>query len=278
MTIYSHSRLNTFEQCPKKFKFKYLDKIIPSVETSIEAHVGKSVHEALEWLYKEIKNEKLPALDEVLLEYKKSWDKEWDPNMKNPTKRFSTDEHYNRGIRFLLEYYMKHKPFDDNTLDIEKKIIIILDEEGKYKLQGFIDRLVYNLETEEYEIHDYKTSGNLPNSEKIEKDRQLALYSIAIKEKFGHDKEVALVWHYLAFNRRIYSKRTNEQLDQLKKDTIELIENIESTKEFPPKKSALCNWCEYKAICHAWNKDLPETKEEAEKILREADGKISDYT
>ena len=162
---------------------------------------------------------------------------------------------------------MRHKPFDDNTLEVEKKVFIDLDKEGKYKMIGFIDRLVYNLETKEYEVHDYKTSQNLPQPEAVENDRQLALYSIAIKELFGKEKKISLIWHYLAFNRKITSQRTNEQLNKLKKDTIELIKKIESTLEFPPKKSYLCHWCEYKDICPLWSKDPPKDREEAQKML-----------
>ncbi len=136
-------------------------------------------------------------------------------------------------------------------------------------VQGFIDRLVYNLQTGEYEVHDYKTANSLPSLQKIQNDRQLALYSIAVKEKYGKDKDVSLIWHYLAFNRKIISKRTDEQLQRLKDDTIELIKTIESTERYPTNKTSLCSWCEYKPICPQWNSNPPETKEEAEEYLRE---------
>ena len=272
MVVYSHSRLRTFEECPKKFKFRYIDKIIPTVEKSIESHLGKVVHETLEWLYRQVKEGRYPRIDDVVIYYSKRWEKTWDPAIKNVKKKLTTREFFNRGVQFLLDYYMRHKPFKDNTLDVEKKITISLDKNGKYKILGFIDRLVYNLETGEYEVHDYKTSGNLPQPEAIDKDRQLGLYTIAIKEEFGKGKKVSLIWHYLAFNRRIYSKRTDEQLEQLKRETIELIKKIESEMEFEPRKSYLCSWCEYKPICPAWVKNPPKTKEEAEKILREITG------
>ena len=273
MPLYSHSRLSAFEKCPRKFRFRYLDRIIPPIEKSIETHLGKSVHTALEWLYLEVKEKRIPSIDDVVIYYSKTWEKNWDPAIKNVKKQLTTKDFFNRGVQFLLDYYMRNKPFDDNTLDIEKRIFIILDQTGKYKIQGFIDRLVYNLKTKEYEIHDYKTSSNLPQPEDVDNDRQLGLYSLAIKELFGKDKEVSLIWHYLAFNRKIYSKRTNEQLDILKKETIELIKKIEATTEFPTKKSYLCHWCEYKPICPVWNKNPPKSKEEAEKILRKVNGK-----
>ena len=48
--LYSHSRLASFENCPKQFEFRYIQKI-PSETESIEAFVGKRVHEVLERLY-----------------------------------------------------------------------------------------------------------------------------------------------------------------------------------------------------------------------------------
>ena len=47
--IYSHSRLATFEDCPKRFEYRYVLKI-PTDTEGIEAFVGKRVHEVLERL------------------------------------------------------------------------------------------------------------------------------------------------------------------------------------------------------------------------------------
>jgi len=247
--IYSHSRLSTFEQCPLKFKYRYIDYIKPEIEMSIESYLGKIVHSTLEWLYNQIKKNKIPNIDETITYYATKWEENYKPEIIIINKELTLKDYFNKGVEYVLNYYTKHSPFDDNTLEIEKRIIISLDENEEYKIQGFIDRLTYNLKTKEYEIHDYKTANNLPQQDKIDNDRQLALYAIAIKEIFGKEKEICLIWHYLAHNKKIISKRTNNQLEQLKKETLELIKKIESTTEFPPNKSILCNWCEYKSIC-----------------------------
>ncbi len=247
MVIYSHSRLSTFEQCPYKFKLRYIDKIIPEIENTIESYLGGIVHETLEWVYIETKNGGVPTIDSMIVYYSELWEKEFKPETRIVRKNMSAKDYFNKGIKFLLDYYMRHSPFRDGTIEVEKKIIIELDENSK--LQGFIDRFVYNDENEEYEIHDYKTANSLPSREKIDSDRQLALYSIAIKEKYGYDKEVVLIWHYLAHDTKIVSRRTNEQLEELKVKIIELIRKVEATINFPPMKSALCGWCEYKNMC-----------------------------
>lgn len=257
MAVYSHSKLSTYEQCPFKYKLRYLDKIKPVIEQTIEAHLGSSVHSTLEWIYNSLKQnpEKIFDLDEIIVFYSNVWREKYNPKILIVRRELTDKDYFEKGVRFLVDYFLKHSPFKDGTIECEKRIFIELDENTK--IQGFIDRLVHNIETGKYEIHDYKTANMLPTQEEKDKDRQLALYSIAIKEIYGNDKEVVLVWHYLAHNHKIISTRTNEQLENLKEETKELIKEIESAKEFPFNKTILCEWCEYKDICPAWNPNSP---------------------
>ena len=259
--VFSHSRLSAFEQCKLKYKFRYIDGIIPEIERTIESHLGNVVHSALEWFYKKVKLGKIPTVDELVVYYSNIWKEEYEDEIPIVKKNMTVKDYFNKGVEFLIHYYLEHHPFNDNTIAVEEEILFDLDENGEYKIRGFIDRLTYNLETEEYEVHDYKTSSNFPNNGDMEKDRQLALYAIAIKERYGRDKTVKLIWHYLFFKKKIVSKRTNEQLEKLKKETLELIKEIEATKEFTPKKSYLCAWCEYKSVCPAWGNKPPEKQE-----------------
>ncbi len=67
MTIYSHSRLSCFEQCPNKFKLKYIDRVESDIEQSVEAFLGSRVHETLEKLYRDLDYHKLNSLDDLLV-------------------------------------------------------------------------------------------------------------------------------------------------------------------------------------------------------------------
>ncbi|MBU0893817.1 MAG: PD-(D/E)XK nuclease family protein [Nanoarchaeota archaeon] len=254
MKIYSYSKINSFEQCPKKFKYKYINKI-KVLEKSVESLLGFTVHSVLEYLYNEVKSKRIPEIGKIITIYSETWKENYNENIKIVKKEFTERDYFNKGVEFLVNYYLKNHPFKDNTLETEKKIEILLDESANIKLIGFIDRLVHNLETGEYEIHDYKTANNLPTKEQVENDKQLALYAIAIKELFGKEKEVALIWHYLAHGIKINSKRTNEQLGELKKEILFLINKIESATNFPTYISKLCDWCEYKNICPAWKEN-----------------------
>ncbi len=55
--------------------------------------------------------------------------------------------------------------------------------------------------------------------------------------------------HYVVFDKEICSKRTEEQLEDLKQEYIRLIDEIESTEKYEPTVSSLCGWCSYQEIC-----------------------------
>jgi RecB family exonuclease len=233
---------------------KYIKKLKPDFDKTIEAHLGTCVHDALEWLYSEVLRGRVPSLDQVIIKYQETWGETYNEDFSIAKPGMKEENYFEKGIKFIVDYYLKHQPFNDGTIALEKQIYIELHPEFPHRITGFIDRLVYNKETGEYEIHDYKTASTIPDKDKIETDRQLALYSIAIKQNYGTDKPILLTWHYLNHNIQIFSRRTNEQLEELKIEIMELIKKIESTKEFEANVSKLCEWCEYNRSCPVFGK------------------------
>ncbi|MFH1589444.1 MAG: PD-(D/E)XK nuclease family protein [archaeon] len=259
MTIYSHSRISTFESCKLKFKFKYIDKLEPEIKATVETFLGSRCHDVLEQLYKDLKHQKKTTKEELIANFEKAWKEQWSDEVLIVRKDYTEENYIDMGRKFLSDYYNHYAPFDQaTTIGIETRIVIKLDKEGKYQIQGYIDRL--DSKGEIYEIHDYKTANNLPLQEYLDKDRQLALYSIAIKEQYKEAKDVKLIWHYLAFDKEVSSKRTDEQLESLRAEVIGLIQEIQACREFPSKTSALCDWCEFRPICPQW-KHLYNTEE-----------------
>jgi putative RecB family exonuclease len=269
MAVYSNSKIETFEQCRLKFKYRYIDKIIPEIAKGIEAHLGDMVHRTLEWLYIQVMKNAIPSVNDLISFYSEKWQEIYSPDMPIVNKTMTAKDYFNRGVEFLINYYMKYHPFQDNTIATEKRIEIDLDGIGNKRLIGYIDRLAHNLENNEIEIHDYKTSNTIMTKEKVENSRQLSIYSLAIKEMFGKEKNVCMIWHFLAHDMKICLRKTNEQLEQLRKEIIELIEEIERTRDFPPTKSQLCYWCEYMDICPIWNKNSKREKQEELKFKNE---------
>jgi putative RecB family exonuclease len=248
MEVYSHSRLKAYKDCPRKYKLKYLVKTDPGTE-GIEAFVGNVVHGTLEKCYKDAKLTKVNTMEELLSYYDVLWEKSWHSAVVIRKKGF-TESHYRQsGNKMIGDYYKRYVPFDsDTTIGTEMNVNFPLDDSDRYKLRGKIDRLSRTAD-DIYEIHDYKTSASLPTQEHADKDHQLALYQIGVRKEWPHIKDFRLIWHYLAFDTELVSCRSKEDLSQVAAQTISAIDEIEAAKDFPPKESGLCAYCEYPDLC-----------------------------
>lgn len=247
MITYSHSRINTFENCPLQYKFNYIEKI-KCDEESIEAFVGSRFHETMEKLYQDLRF-RVYTLEELLSYYEDQWSKNYHENILIIRKERTVEDYKNLGRKCIEDYYRRYHPFNQRrVLAIEKRIVIDLQGDEKYLVQGYIDRIDQK-EDGTYEIHDYKTSGSLPEQSYLDQDIQLALYQIGIKNIWKDVEQVNLIWHYVTFDKEMSSTRTKEELETLKENIIALIDEIENTEEFLPKESVLCNWCAYPDLC-----------------------------
>lgn len=267
---FSHSRLQTFEQCPYKYKLKYLDKLEPVLGPSIESVLGECVHKTLEKLYIDLKFHKILTKEQLLEFFEIEWSRKLTTDIQIIRKEYTKENYKQMGEKFLSDYYDHYHPFNQaKVIGTEEEIKIPLD--NQYELIGYIDRLDYNKKEQAYEIHDYKTSANLKNQQELDTDRQLALYAQAIKQKYKDAKKIKLVWHFLAHDKEVDSYRTDLELIDLKQKTLSLIKFIESQKHFEPKVSSLCDWCEYKPICPKWS-HLYKTKISPQKTLTPDEG------
>ena len=248
MTVYSHTRMSTFEQCPLKFKLHYIDGI-RTEEDSIEAFMGKRFHETMEKAYKNRTTRQFSAEDLKKI-FDNLWKKEWNEHVVVVRADRTAEDYRKIGHKAIEDYHRRYAPFTAGRLiDVERKIFVDLDDNGGHKITGGIDRLM-EMEDGCFEIHDYKTSNHVPDQAELDADRQLALYEIAVRKSWPSGvKSVDLVWHYVVFDKEMRSRRTPEQLEKLKRDTVALIDRIEAATEFPPCESNLCKWCNFRKIC-----------------------------
>jgi len=245
--IYSHSQLAAYENCPLKYKFIYRDKIKRYTE-GVEAFLGSRVHEVLQKCYEDSKRGKINPLADLLAHFDAIWEKNWHEEIAIVRTGMTADHYRISGHKMLTAYYARHSPFDkDITVATEELVSFSIDNE-RHRLRGYIDRISRTPDGA-YHINDYKTSASLPTQSDADADRQLALYQIALRQRWPHANTVHLVWHYLAFDCALISHRSPEALAKLERDTARLIDEIEATQNFPPKESALCNWCEYSDLC-----------------------------
>lgn len=249
MSVFSHSRIEAYETCPKKYEFSYLIRP-PKGPDGIEAFMGSRVHDALEWLYGEIKVCRLPDEEDVVERFRSAWEAEWSDDIRIVRPGRTTDDYHAIGEKALRAYYRRYHPFDAaTTVGLELRVMLPLDDD--HEIVGYIDRLD-KVADGVWEIHDYKTSATLMTQDKADADRQLALYELAIRQMYADVRQVTLVWHYLVFDHEVRSSRTPEQLADLREQVLASVVHIEAQHEFPTRSSNLCDWCEYRSLCPAW--------------------------
>jgi putative RecB family exonuclease len=259
MAVFSHSRIDTYQTCPKKYEFAYLLKA-PKGPDGIEAFTGSRVHDALEWLYEQVRLCRLPDVEDVIERFAQVWDAEWSDDVRITRAERTAGDYRAIGEKALRDYHARYHPFDQGTtVGLEQQVRLRLDE--THEIVGFIDRLV-KAGDGRWEIHDYKTSNSLPTQDKVDADRQLALYALAVREMYPDAQDIDLVWHYVAFDHEVRSKRTPEQLEELREQVLAQVLHIESQSDFPPKGSTLCDWCDFGRLCpvtkHLYDLASPE--------------------
>ena len=284
MAVYSHSKLGAFESCPRQYWYSYIGK--PEIETvdSVEAFLGTRVHESLEELYSRQMGGQLMAPEDLLVFYEQQWKREWYDGIHIVSKTFKAADYREVGREALKAYHKRYHPFNQSrTIKLEAKILVDLDSAGKYRLQGYIDRLAQR-EDGTYEIHDYKTNRAMPTQQDADADRQLALYQIGVQGMWKDVRGVALIWHYVRFDKELRSGRTPDRLKELKGQVIATIDDIESRGHaeaaFPTSKSTLCQWCGYREICPATRHpvavaNLPPKKFKADEGVALVDGWVA---
>ena len=265
MAIFSISRIGAFRDCPRQYKFAYIERPEVEFQDTVEAFLGSRVHEALEKLYRDKMHEKALSLPRLLEDFNKSWSEKWSQKVLLVRKDYTADNYRRMGERFLGDYYRRYAPFEQGrVVGLETQETVALDEGGLYRLHVRIDRLV---DTGDglYEVHDYKTSSGLPAQEELDRDIQLAAYSLWVRRRFKDFKRVRLVWHFLAFDKEMDSWRTDEDLEKVRQKLLDDIRTIEAAEDFPPRVSRLCGWCLYRPLCpmfrhEAHTAGLPENE------------------
>ncbi|MFH2055615.1 MAG: PD-(D/E)XK nuclease family protein [bacterium] len=272
--IYSHSRLETFESCRLKFKYQYIDKPDILKRESVEAFLGSRVHDTLEALYKNKLMAKEWTRAEFLKHYETIWQRQLPESIYIVNKEYTLEHYFQQGYQALEKYWDHYFPFDqEKTIALEQRVQISLDRDGRYRLQGFIDRLSKSPEGV-WQIRDYKTKRRLATQEQADRDRQLALYNLGVQAMWPDAQQAELIWHYLLFDEEIKSLPDRERLERVRIVTILLIQEVERAIEaddYPYNESALCDWCDFFDICPA-KKHLSQIRQLPPREFKEDEG------
>jgi putative RecB family exonuclease len=248
--IFSHSQLETYENCPQKYRLQYIERL-KTPRKSIEAFTGSLVHESLESLYRDVLMGRRLSLEDLERRYLARWRDLCSSDVFMARSEYSREDYRSMGLKCLRDYYHRYHPFTGVVpVWLEQRVRMSIPDAcgNSVDFMGIIDRLD-SLEGGRYEIHDYKTAMSLPTQEKIEADRQLTLYQKAVQEAFADAEGVELVWHYLVFDREVRLRRQPQEVEKVSREAAMLAREIEAAEDFPARESNLCAWCELQEHC-----------------------------
>lgn len=245
----SYSALETFRNCPLKYKLQVIDKL--PTPKSVESVFGTLVHSALKFAHEG--GFLPPSESDVLNHFSLSWNTDIFQNDQVQERMAFT-----RGIKIIQDYFKKNNIQDVKIVALESRFsITIIDQKSqeKHLISGIIDRIDKIEGNTEFEIIDYKTSRKLPSQETVENNWQLLIYLLAFLKRYpqyeNQPEKIKLSLYYLNHGVKL-SIIKNKQ--QLKEGVQKILAEIKAIKEsnFPPILSPLCNWCGYQKICPMW--------------------------
>ena len=242
---YSFSKINTHQQCPRKFKYIYVDKAPRLEEPSIPLAKGKFIHLLLEHHgdLQKVKQDKefkeivaVLGKDGIRDNYKIYTDFKKSAIGKKFTGFNEVFTELKLGLSQDLEFFNYDSYKDPNLL-----------------LRGYIDA--------GFEVNnrlllvDWKT-GKIPNTTNW---GQLLYYSIGLFSKMPYD-EIVIAYVYIEHQKVIHKKVTRKNIMKYKKALLDSIEPIEEDVHFKKNETALCDWCPFQGHCQndgTWDNEIP---------------------
>lgn len=253
----SYSALETFQRCPLKFKFQYLDKI--KAKKSKEALFGTLLHNALKILHEP--GLVIPTEDEILKYLAQNWDSSIYESEQESAIAFS------QAVKILKNYYAKNYPAQFNVVALETPFEAPIKIGDDFHLiTGKIDR-IDKADDQLFEVIDYKTTKKMPSQESVDNNLQLSVYHLGVANRWPsiiqEKRPIKVSLYYLKHGEKLSSLRVPEQLEATKEKIIKSMEKIQQSQKeqkFNPKPGPLCDWCEYQRFCPLFRHKFIEQK------------------
>ncbi len=233
----SYSKIDTFETCPLKYKFRYVFGL--ATPSSHQASFGSSLHNTLNLFHQHLKKGGTASLDVLRDIFEKSW------IMSGYESRAHEQKRKKQGWETMERFFLNEekKGFSVPAF-LEKAFRLKI---GDFIVNGRIDR-IDKLDDGTYEVIDYKT-GTYKKGENLEKDLQLSLYALACQEVF-HLKVSKLSLFFLEDAMKTSTTRSFEKLQSTKQEFLDLAGKIKHS-DFQPTPGFWCGFCDFRLLCAA---------------------------
>jgi len=236
----SVSKTKTFLDCKAKYRYTYIDKL-PRKTWDFHT-IGKFCHKVLEDFHNTYINGSLEPYNKVMTQAFKDAVNEYRDELTPEMKKecWTMIDQY---LRIVTSN--KRNNLTANVLACEKNFELLVG--GKVILNGMIDRIQLD-DDDVLHVCDYKTSKN----KKYLKDDffQLLTYAYVIVSEDPSIKKVRASYIMLRHNYEyITAEFKKSEIIKIADKYIEYADQILNEKDFKPKPSNLCRFCDHVNIC-----------------------------
>lgn len=248
------TRLNTWLECPRRYRMSYLDRPGP-VKGPPWAHnsVGASIHNALAGWWRLPPGRRTADAAGALVQ--RGW----------ITEGFADDAQsarYRDWARAMVEDYVSGLDPNDEPVGVERTVAT---RTSVIAVSGRIDRLDSRMSeagTKELVVVDYKTGRHVLSVDDTRSSLALALYALAATRSLRQDcRRVEL--HHLPSGQILAWEHTPESLERhlrraegIAEECAEADERMRSglppsryDEVFPPAPRPACGWCDFLRHC-----------------------------
>lgn len=241
----SFSRIDTYRQCPLRFRFSYIDRLPSAPATYLS--FGTSIHSALEAFHDRTLFG-MPSEDDLLGFLYDGWD---SSGFQREPREVQVRE-YRRAQDVLRRYHRRVRDDYRPAAETEKWFELPIGDHAI--VVGSIDRIDVD-DDGQYHVVDYKT-GKLRDRQHVRRSLQLALYALACEHLFGV-LPATVSLDFVVPGTEIRVHRDELDLDAAR-DAVGQTAQAVLASEYTPTPSRLCDWCDHRALCPAWEGDGPE--------------------
>jgi len=243
----SFSRIDTYTNCPRSFRYRYLDRL-PSVP-SPHLSFGTSIHAALEAYH--ARTLLGPLSEQELLD---ALYQAWDPSGFAALSREEQLTYYRRAQTVLRRYHARGLPSDRTTAATEAWFEVPFEDVAV--VVGSIDRVDVD-DRGDLHVVDYKTNRRVRSRDEVARSLQLSLYALACRHLYGAlPATVAL--DFVVAGMTVTVGLDELDLDRARQVVLDTAAAIR-TERFPATPNRLCDWCDFRGVCPAWDGDDGET-------------------
>jgi putative RecB family exonuclease len=252
------SRLNTWLDCPRRYRMTYLDRPQPS-RSSRWAHnsLGASVHNALAGYWRLPVAERTPQAAGALLV--RGW-------LTDGFRDAGQSREWRERARVMVEEYAAGLDPEREPAGVERTVST---KTGSIRFSGRIDRLDHRGDA--LAVVDYKTGRRSPTTDDARDSLALALYAVAASRMLRRPCRTVELHHLPSRTVAVWEHTEESQagwLSRAERIAAECADADESYKDgpaprrvdglvahdpydevFPPRTGPLCGWCDFSRHC-----------------------------